>query len=83
MHIFMKSHITAQSGPVIYSFYAVVCVCVAIPRLKPGQLSGGLGSFYQFNITGPDYTCVMAVHNSTRFLCVAHSVAIGTNLADM
>ena len=25
---FVKLHITAQSGPVIYSFYATVCVCV-------------------------------------------------------
>ena len=24
-HVFIKLHITAQSGPVIYSFYATVC----------------------------------------------------------
>ena len=26
--VFIKLHITAQSGPVIYSFYATVCKCV-------------------------------------------------------
>ena len=25
MYVFIKLHITAQSGPVIYSFYATVC----------------------------------------------------------
>ena len=33
MYVFIKLHITAQSGPVIYSFYAVcmyVCMCMYV-----------------------------------------------------